>query len=217
MVKKILKMKKYKSTKTLIRQLTIFSTFFGALEFISANHTLAAVIFRMEEVGPTTIEYTLSGTLNVSGLTPNGSFVGGSVITPNTGSVFLVNPSGLSDVYLNAVDNPSNLVFGTGGGLGASVISGTFFSFFGTSQNRLDLPDNYNGEEISGSGTLFASGNFADLGITPGIYTSGFNSGADTITYVIGDVMETVPEPSTILSLLTIGGIALGASKKKQG
>ena len=43
-----------------------------------------------------------------------------------------------------------------------------------------------------------------------------FQAGIDNVVFDVNQASETTPEPSSILSLLTIGGIVLGASKKKQ-
>ena len=170
---------------------------------MSATQAQAAVLIEVSQGGGN-VQFTLSGTLDVSGLTPDltdtfGFPVPGSA--PNAGlSFFNENPATVVDFYFDSIDSPGNLVFGAGGAE-ADAVTGNFFldgvGAFGPAP-FVAVPTGYAGEQLSATMT-FSNTSFADLGIVAGTYTSGFNGGADTITY-------RVPEPLTILGT----GVALG-------
>ncbi len=170
---------------------------------MSASQAEAAVIIRVQEVG-NDLQYTLSGTLDVSGLTPDltdtfGFPVPGSA--PDVGiSFFNENPATVVDFYIDSIDSPGNLIFGTSGDEADAVTGSFYLDAVGAFAPGpfVAVPTGYAGEELSATMT-FSNTSFADFGIVAGTFTSGFNGGADTITY-------RVPEPLTILGT----GVALG-------
>ena len=124
------------------------------------------------------------------------------------------------DFYAGFIDNPNNLLYGTGQPVVASFASGDNFALDSTgtysasngTTPTLILNDGYAGESLS-SFMRFDGATFASLGITPGTYSSGWNNGADTITLEFGEHAP-VPEPLTILG--TVTALSFGSILKKK-
>ena len=129
------------------------------------------------------VELTLNGSLNVTGLTSNfGGFSGSGFIIPN-GEFVAINPGAGDNIpteyYTDALANPSNLAFGTGNSSGETTSSGSFFAvdplnLLGGGSSVL-FPLDYNGEQLNSTATYELT-DFFTLGLTPGTYTSDFNS-----------------------------------------
>ncbi len=144
------------------------------------------------ETGGNNVALTLNGSLNVTGLSPNpSSYSGLGGVIPNDGFVVISPGVALNtDVYAGALTAPDNLAFGTSGFTSNNTALGSFFGLdpldaLGGGSSVFFLVG-YNGEQLNG--TVSYTGTFASLGLTPGTYTSGFNSGdnADSITINVG-------------------------------
>ncbi len=207
---------KKRSNSTLKNTLAVTIIGGGLISGLTTQKADAAILVRGVETGAGDVVFTLSGSLDVTGLTPNStnSITGSSRIRPNRGIVrFNPTASTSTDVYRNLLDNPLALIFGDDGTTQAdSFSSGDFFFLRADNDNTpVRLPAGYSGGSLSGTMT-FSGEDFDSLGINPGTYTSGFNSGADTITYQF----QEVPEPITILGTMTALGFGTLMKKRKK-
>ncbi len=171
------------------------------------------------------VELTLNGSLNVTGLSPNPVTWsgGGGGVVPNQGLVIIdlgaVDPD--IDLYTGALTNPNNLVFGTGGIAFQTTASGSLFgldplNFLGTGSSVF-FPAGYNGGIFNSTAT-YNSATFASLGLTPGTYTSGFNSGpnADSITINVQATPVTLEsDAAPILGAVAFMGVGVWWKRRR--
>ena len=186
---------------------------------LTAQKASAAVLIQFTESGGN-VTATLSGSLNVTGLTPGTDNWFGTAIQPNVGLVSYDQVGPFPALaYSNLLDDPNNLIYGTGGLVfpisnrsGPSSFAldplGTYSIGFGPT---VWLPSGYAGGALNASLTINGA-TLASLGIIPGTYSSGFNSGADTIT-----IQATpIPEPLTLLGATAAMGFG-AAFKRRSG
>src|SRR5215831_5949629 len=131
-------------------------------------------VVTLAQVGPDVVA-TGSGTIDLTGLTSFGSAFANNEMFPAHG-IIGVGPSGTKDQY-SGETGPSN--FGPGNPSFPSSFSGDSVSLedFGLG---IDVPQGYvSGASLSGSAT-FAGTMLANLGLTPGVYTWTWNSGANS-------------------------------------
>jgi hypothetical protein len=120
-----------------------------------------------------------------------------SIISPTTG---LFAYGGSVDRWEGVTFSSPTTGYGSTGSLLGQTLGGDEFQF-NASSGRLELPTGYvSGTSITGA-LLFAGVTVADLGIAPSVYTFGEGQ-----TISVGTAA--VPEPSTIVMLLT-GGLGL--------
>jgi PEP-CTERM motif len=158
----------------------------------------AGFIITIDQVGPDVVA-TGSGSLNLTGLTFNGTVDSAPGVTPIFANItFGEGLISTGDDY-GPLMGPSS--FGPGiGDIPTSFSGDTFGVVNGIGNVR--VPDGYtSGTPLSGTDT-FANLTISSLGLTPGTYT--YTLPNDTITVRIGAV---VPEPST-LALAGIGALA---------
>ncbi len=212
--------------------LTILSG--GLINGLTAEKADAAILVSGLETGGN-VTFTLSGSLDVSDIENvnilSGLYFQGTRILPQRGTIAF-NPNEPVDipnldVYVNLIDNPSNLSFGSGMRTNPDTKSGdpvVFDLIFRgadqqVSRSRVRLPQGYmTGTELSSTMT-FNNTDFDTLGIESGTYFSGFNGGADTITFEFGNDPidpEPVPEPVTILGTMTALGFGSFIKKKRK-
>ncbi|MBE9221700.1 hypothetical protein IQ215_03230 [Cyanobacterium stanieri LEGE 03274] len=174
----------------------------------------SAVLIQGFETGGN-VELTLSGSLDITStiISPNVfDTVGGGVLS-SWGLIYFQSIT--EGIFISdRIDTPSNLIFGPNqSDFSPSSVSG-FFSIV-ASGNTIYLDSEYSsGDPLTGT-MIFNNTTFADLGIIPGTYESGFNNGADTITFRFGNI-TTTPEPSIIFgSIFVLGSGVLFGNKKK--
>ena len=200
-----------------------------ALSELLTDKSNAAIVVTMGESGDN-ILIQWSGSVDTNGL--SGLFVPPASTPGQTRAQFnlwFVRGNETNrDVYSGGTNltfnftNPATSfwnTFGTGSGGSVGIQANSSTSGF------ITLPENYTSNTlISGSLTLFNT-DFATLGVIDGVTsTASWDAGVTGIQEIVFETdrlafpAQSTPESSTILSLLTIGGIALGAStKKKQG
>jgi PEP-CTERM motif len=162
----------------------------------------AAFIVTLQQVGANVVA-TGSGTIDLTGLTPDSTAPFSSGIIPNIGAIAIGMPIFESDNFYLGFSGPSS--FGSG--------VGTFPSSSGSGDkvvidgDLLAVPAGYvSGDPLADMST-YNNATFASLGVTPGTYEWTWGSGpdADSFTLEIG----AVPEPGS-LPLLAMGLAGLG-------
>jgi hypothetical protein len=171
----------------------------AVLGLTTAGHAEAGVVITIEQVGSDVVAQG-SGSINLSGLTFDGSVLSGAAVTPVFGNITFGEAGPTSGDDYGPLTGPSS--FGPGiGSISTSSSGDTFGVVNGIGNVR--VPDGYiSGAPLSGTDT-FANSTFSSLGLTPGTYI--YTLPNDTIMVEIGAV---VPEPST-LALAGIGVLTL--------
>jgi hypothetical protein len=184
---------------------------------LTAQKASAAVLIQFTESGGN-VTATLSGSVNVTGLTPSANFWTATVIRPNVGLVSYDQVGGggfPTDQYANLLDNPNDLIYGTESLTFISNLSGSSsfaldpLGTYSGGGSNVFLPSGYAGGALNASLTIDGS-TLASLGIIPGTYSSGFNSGADTIT------IQTTPIPEPLTLLGATAAMGFGAAFKRR-
>jgi hypothetical protein len=173
----------------------------------------ASVIITLDQVGPNVVA-TDSGTVNFNDLTFRG---GGSTVVAiwPIGGFLVVGSTGVNDSY-DSISGPTT--FGTGDffimastGIGNTLGIICCVPVDDAAVPILLVPHGYvSGTELSGTAT-WDNTTIAALGVTPGIYTWTWGTGAnaDSLKLFAG---VPVPEPGT-LGLLSIGAAGLALLK----
>lgn len=174
----------------------------AALAMFTSN-AQAAALMRFTDTG-TGVSGVLSGSLDLTGLSPTGSFSANAIgMQSSTGRIGFGVAGAKQVLYDSVLAGPAS--FGTGIVVFASSLGDAVF--LGGDTGDLYLPSAY----VSGgalSGTLsFAGANYASLGVGAGDFVYTLNSG-DTLT-VRFEALSAVPEPATG-SLMGLG-LALAA------
>lgn len=174
----------------------------AALAVFTSN-AQAAALMRFTDTG-TGVSGVLSGSLDLTGLNPTGSFSANAIGMESSTGRILFGVAGATQVlYDSVLAGPAS--FGTGVVVFASSLGDAVF--LGGDTGDLYLPSAY----VSGgalSGTLsFAGATYASLGVGAGDFVYTLSSG-DTLT-VRFEALSAVPEPATG-SLMGLG-LALAA------
>jgi PEP-CTERM motif len=158
----------------------------------------AGLIITIDQVGPDVVA-TGSGSVNLTGLTFNGSILSAAGVTPIFGNVTFGEAGPTSGDDYGPLMGPSS--FGPGiGNIPTSSSGDTFGVVNGDGSVR--VPGGYtSGTPLTGTDT-FANSTISGLGLILGMYN--YTLPNDTITVIIG---VAVPEPST-LALASIGALA---------
>ena len=180
---------------------TIAAAFVGMA--VTAPQAHAGFIILFAPVGNNVVA-TGSGTLNISALTSQGPYNPGSAdVDPSADTTWL--GSGIATIYGTAT-GPSNF----GSTISVSLTAATTGNFVGITDGgasggeRIIVPQGYtSGAALSDSAT-WSNKSLAALGLTDGIYTYTWGSGATADSFTI----EVVPEPSS-LTLFAIGSLAI--------
>lgn len=165
-----------------------------------ARPAQAAVVMTFVEQGADVVG-TLSGSLNISGISTFSAGKFGSGVTPSLGGVFFgpSEPSAISFLH-----DFEGYTFGTGA-YSFTTSTGSPFAIL-ASDNQVFLPNGYtSGGSLSGSMT-FANTDFATLGIVAGTDQFMIATG-DTITVTFQTAA--IPVPPAIAALGT-GLLGLG-------
>jgi hypothetical protein len=179
----------------------------ASLLAVAANAAQSAAVLLFDEVGPNVVA-TLTGSLNVTGLTGVGATSARAAVGVGTASISIGGPprspqTGFVDVF----SGPSN--WGSGGVFLADAFSGDAFFLGNTGggpESELFVPSSYvSGDDIDSSIT-FNNQTFLSMGLVAGDYVYSLR-GLDTITVRIPATTMPVPEPSA----LALAGLALAS------
>jgi hypothetical protein len=167
----------------------------------------AAITVNIVESGPGVIAIA-TGTLDLTGLTSQGTFSFSPFIRPSIGYVGVGIP--INYVGYSGMTGPSN--WGLGGITGSSQTVGAPFginaSGFGTPY--VFVPVGYlSGTFIGGQASWFGQ-SFSSLGLTPGTYV--YSSNYDTVTINVG---APVPETAT-WAMMIAGFCAIGIALRRR-
>jgi PEP-CTERM motif len=171
----------------------------------------AAFVATVEQVGENVV-ITGSGSLDIADLTADTQYTSADTgITPYQG-YFLLGSPGNNPVNTYVIPaGPNN--FGPGGFSQPTAGSGdeVGFSFYNVSV--LVVPDGYvSGAPLAATDT-FDDMSYADLGLTPGTYTSNFGTaaGADSFTLQI----DPIPEPAS-MAVIGVGLASVAAVRRRR-
>jgi hypothetical protein len=172
----------------------------------AATGARAAYIATLAEVGSDVVA-TGTGSINTAGLTFKPSQSGGDADTGYSyakGGILGIGPATWTPVdKYTGITGPA--VFGTTGLINAATGSGDMVELAKVA-NVIDVPFGYvSGSPLSGMCT-FANRTFTTMGVTPGVHTWTWGSGATADSYTL--MIGTVPEPAS-LSALGFAGAAL--------
>lgn len=179
--------------------------------FASAPPAHAAAIMWYQQIG-VDVDATLSGSLNLTGMTPEASVFDAAVnVAPNIGAFGTGQAGDDQTGFVNQITGPSS--FGPGGTSVPSSSSGAAVFLFGAG-NDFWVPVGYvSGSPLSATQT-FTNRTFANLGLTPGDYVYTLLSG-DTLTVRVGPAPAPVPEPASLF-LLSLGLAGIGVRRWRQ-
>jgi hypothetical protein len=166
----------------------------------------AAVTVNITQSGADVVA-TATGTLDLTGLTSQGSFFLSEFIRPDVGYVGLGADGSVSGY--SGFTGPTN--FGPADITDSSSRSGTSFALNSSSFGSpyVFVPIGYvSGSAISGTATWLGT-TIGALGANPGTYV--YTSAHDTVTIIIGSV----PEPST-WAMMLIGFGAIGFAMRRK-
>mgnify|MGYP006275866897 CR=1 FL=1 len=189
-----------------------------ALAAMSASGGQAAtadVVLTIEEIAGSQTLFKAEGALNLttlSGLSPFPAF--SSPLSSPAGGAFGVGETGSASVYQQSAFSSSAItLFGTGGSIFGGDVSGPIFAFSEAFGGSLRIDVSY------ASGTQFTStnlvsGDFAGLGITPGVTASYTLNDGQTISL---EVLTPTPIPVPPAAALLLGGLgALGLMRRRR-
>jgi hypothetical protein len=165
-----------------------------ALFGVTATANADPYVVTLEEVGSNVVA-TGTGSIDLTGLTLEESGTAIVSIQPNSPAIVTGQPGATSfDAYANATFSASvaSAPFGSGGFAAANSGSG---DLVGATKDFIVVPVGYgfiSGSALSDSAT-YDNATFATLGLTPGVYTWTWGSGADQSFTV--DVVSPVPGP----------------------
>jgi hypothetical protein len=159
-----------------------------------------ALTLTMLEVGNDVV-VSGSGTLNLAALQgPIADLSEGAFIYPEFSS-FLLGTATNFDVYSGTIAFPANFgsgEFDTGDGSGDPLGPVKFIVGF---DPEIWVPAGYQSGEPLNSSAIFPGQSLASLGVTPGIYTWTWGSGADSddLTLLVEESIPPVPGPLPLL------------------
>ena len=185
----------------------------AGLALLVANppQSAQALTVNMLEVGNDVV-MSGSGSLNLAALSgPIADFSPGPFIYPTAGSFLIGGASGI-DVYFGDITFPSD--FGTGAGVigdGTGAPFGPVQLIFGFGQ-EIWVPSGYQSGAPLNASAIFQGETLASLGVTPGIYSWTWGSGADAddLTLHVEQSIPPVPGPLPLLG----AGAAFGWSRR---
>jgi hypothetical protein len=206
-----------------------------ALLLAGTGGTQAGFVYTISQTGANVVTGTGSGSFDITGLTHVGNATNnttGAVIIPNLG--VLATQTGQAPLF-SGPSGPTN--FGSGFGHIASTTSGDFFGIEGGASPAIDagpsastslliLPSTSYTSGTTLSATDTWAGTIASLGLTPGTYTWTWNTTPGVVgpnvpgtsDFFTVDVVAAVPEPASVIPLLTgaLGLLAYGWRRRKQ-
>ena len=174
---------------------------------VSAQLAQAAYTVTFEQMGSNVVA-TGSGTIDLTGLSPNGPGFGGPGLDPNVGSVG-TGPTALTSVnFYTGFSGPTS--FGPGSGAVPDSGTGDQVAIYGdVSVGLLVVPSNYVSDTALSSTSTFDKATIASLGATPGTYKWTWGTGANADSFTLNIEAVAMPEPAS-LPLLVMGLAGLG-------
>ena len=169
-------------------------------------------VVTVEQVGSDVVA-TGSGQFDLTGLTFSTTEAIAAGMNPKLGVMSLA--PGSIDLYLGTFSGPNG--FGTAFGFtGADNSTGTTAYVIGEFNGRLGVPGGYVSETaLATSTSTYLNATLAGLGVTPGIYTWTWGSGADqSFTLEIGQTA--ISTPATLPLFITgLAGLGLLRWRRK--
>lgn len=182
-----------------------------ALLFTTPPTPSQALTLTMLEAGNDVV-VSGSGTLNLTALQgPIPDQSDGAFVYPSFSSFLLGEATGL-DVYIGDITFPASMGSGSGViGDGSGAPFGPVQFVFGFGQ-ELWVPAGYQSGGPLNASAIFPGESLASLGVTPGIYTWSWGSGADSddLTLLVEESIPPVPGPLPLLG----AGAAFGWSRR---
>lgn len=170
----------------------------------------ASFVYSIQQVGSDVVG-TGSGTLDLTDLSYRSNGTVPDFVNPSTGQLY--SGTGSFANYQGAISGPSS--FGSGGTTDGSTESGDAVGIFGSSP-LLIVPNGYGGGALSSTET-WSTTTLSSLGLTSGVYswTWGTGAHADTFTLDVGSPTTMSPEPGTgLLLFCCITGLVLARANK---
>lgn len=185
----------------------------AALTCAGATASSASVVINVTDTGSTLL-FGFSGSMDLTGLTFDGSGPVGTGISPGVPAIN-IGPSGVSTYDFYNLSSVSAL---GAGNVGFSISgAGDVFSInisLSGAPAAFGVPVGYTGGPLSGSMTVDAS-DFATVGLSDGdIFDWGASNG-ETITVRVGSAVAAIPLPAGALLLGTaLAGFGIARRRK---
>jgi len=174
----------------------------------------AAVVVNIAQSG-TSVVATTTGSLDLTGLIPTGSFVLSRGVQSSFGYIGTGSTDGASVTGYSGFTGPTS--FGTGAYISATSGTGAAFAFNGSAFGipYVFVNAGYTSGSAIASTSLFANTTLAALGLTSGSYV--WRSGNDSVTVTIGAVSGAVPEAGTwAMMILGMGAVGFALRRAKR-
>ncbi len=172
----------------------------------AATGWASLLLIEAQQVGGDVV-FSMSGTIDIAGLTQGADSSHSAGIDPTGGSVGM--GAGATDSYSGFDVVPGG--FGSGGNASADSSSGNHFAI---TNSALYVPDGFvSGSSLNGTMT-FSNATFASLGLTQDIYVWVWGE-AEGFNKISLEIFSEVPEPSTWLIWLATAGVCATSCRRR--